>query len=139
MKMTKSQLKVLMKECLSELIEEGAFDKRLSQLTESKFSSMGSSTTGTSATNSGGVNPKIIEAVNTLTMGRKNQKGLFQELLMETALTSLQTQLETASGLLENSVQVDSPNSIKEQQLVNLAGGNPMRWAKAAFGGKQKV
>ena len=136
--MTKSQLKVLMKECLSELIEEGAFDKRLSQLTESKFSSMGSST-ASSATNSGGVNPKIIEAVNTLTMGRKNQKGLFQELLMETALTSLQTQLETASGLLENSVQVDSPNSIKEQQLVNLAGGNPMRWAKAAFGGKQKV
>lgn len=146
MKMTKSQFKVLMKECLTELINEGAFDKKLGQIAEAKMThgSLGNKQPGSlNEINANAkfddINPRILEAVNSITRNKQGQqKTMFQEILMDTALTSLQKQLDGATGLQENSPMSKTEIAAQEAELNVLAGGNPGRWAIAAFSGKQK-
>lgn len=146
MKMTKSQFKTLMKECLSELINEGAFDKKLEQIAESKMTPGGSTPrySGYGSINeetrqSGGINPRILDAINEVTRGKQGaQKNMFRDIMMDTAMTSLQSQLEGAAGLQENVPATRAEIATQEAELSALAGGNPSRWAMAAFGGKQK-
>lgn len=149
MKMTKSQFKLLMKECLSELINEGAFDKKIEQITEGKIRGGHLPQAPKSLNEQGnsfppGVNARIMEAVNIVTAGQQGgRKSMFQEILMDTAMTTLQQQLPaemngSGAGLMENS-PVSTAQSVAEQnQLAALAGGDTSRWALAAFGGKKK-
>lgn len=145
MKMTKSQFKLLMKECLTELINEGAFDKKLEQIAESKMRGghlpLGAKSLNEQGKVPAGVNPKILEAVNIATAGQQGgRKSMFQEILMDTAMTTLQQQLEGvgASGLQDNSPVNPAIQAADEAQLHAISGGNPSRWAAAAFGGKKK-
>lgn len=147
--MTKSQFKVLMKECLTELINEGAFDRKLEQIAEGKMrggyipqapNSLNEQANSLPA----GTNPKIMEAVNIVTMGQQgSRKSMFQEILMDTAMNTLQKQLSGemsggGAGLMENMPVSQMQKAADEQQIAALAGGNPSRWALAAFGGKKK-
>lgn len=149
MRMTKSQFKVLMKECLTELINEGAFDRKLEQIAEGKMrggyipqapNSLNEQANSLPA----GTNPKIMEAVNIVTMGQQgSRKSMFQEILMDTAMNTLQKQLSGemsggGAGLMENMPVSQMQKAADEQQIAALAGGNPSRWALAAFGGKKK-
>lgn len=155
MKMTKSQFKSLMKECLTELINEGAFDAKFQSLAEGQNAgSMKSMLYGnqnpsyrpqqTTPQPQGGVNPKILDAVRNVTSATPSgRKGLFEEILLDTALTTLQNQMSQGDGGFGGGLYNNSPASAEEQavdsaQLAALAGGNPSRWAVAAFGGKKR-
>lgn len=150
MKMTKLQFKVLMKECLTELINEGAFDRKLEQIAESKMRS-GYLPQGSNSLNeqgfsgaSTGANPRLLEAVRMVAGSQPNERrNMFQEILMDTAMTTLQNQLSGevgggGAGLMENVPVSAAARAADEQELTALAGGNPQRWALAAFGGKKK-
>lgn len=150
MKMTKSQFKSLMKECLSELINEGAFDRKLEQIAESKMRS-GHVPQGSNSLNEqgfsgapSGANHRLLEAVRMVAGSQPNERrSMFQEILMDTAMTTLQRQLSGemgggGTGLMENVPVSPSQRAADENELAALAGGNPQRWALAAFGGKKK-
>jgi molybdopterin-biosynthesis enzyme MoeA-like protein len=145
MKMTKSQFKLMMKECLTELINEGAFDKKLEQIAEGKMKGghlpLSSNSLNEQGNLPAGMNPKILEAVNIVTSGQPNgRKSMFQEILMDTAMTTLQKQLEGAgsAGLQDTSPISAAAAAQDEAQLFAISGGNPSRWATAAFAGKKK-
>lgn len=139
-----------MKECLTELINEGAFDRKLEQIAESKIGSghlpQGSNSLneyGNSASMPG-VNDRIKEAVRIVTGAQPGErKSIFQEILMDTAMTTLQKQLSGemgggGAGLMENIPVSAAARAADDRELAALAGGNPQRWAMAAFGGKKK-
>ena len=160
MKMSKIQFKTLMKECLTELINEGAFDKKLEKIAESKMPSHGtgilygnqaaSPSRGGQATYSppqeqAGVNPRLLEAVkNVISKQPPGRKSLFEEILMDTALTTLQKQIGSgdgfgAAGALFNDAPVSQEIIAHDQaQLQAMSGGDPSRWAMAAFGNKKR-
>jgi len=154
-KITKLQFKTLLRECLSELIEEGSFDKKLKQIIESRTPSSDGVTSSVlkeqSAKSNGvspentpeGINPALLAAVNNVTSGMSSQnKSMFKDLMLETAMTTLQKQIagETnmptggALGLLNNGPATPETIVADKKQLAGLAGGDISRWAKTAFG-----
>lgn len=159
MKMSKAQFKTLMKECLTELINEGAFDKKLERIAESKIkmpastSSQGGLLFGNQSPGlprlvseeQPGINPRLLEAVKNVTSAQPaGRKGLFEEIMMDTALTTLQKQIGSgdafgAAGALYNDVPISQEViAHDEAQLKAMAGGDPSRWAMAAFGNKKR-
>lgn len=159
MKMSRSQFKTLMKECLSELINEGAFDKKLEKIAESKFSKPAQiveakspsllygygQQNSTPSENMPNVNPKLLEAVKNVTSAQpKERKGLFEEIMLDTAMTTLQRQLSNGdafgnAGALYNEAPVSGEiAALDEAQLKAMSGGNVSRWALAAFGGNKR-
>lgn len=157
MKMTKSEFKLLMKECLTELINEGAFDKKIEQITEGKVSQAGkgmlfgnghgSAPQSNQGVSPGGLNPKLLEAVRNVTSAQPSgRKGLFEEIMMDTALNTLQKQIGAGDGAfggggagLYNDMPPDPVTQAQDQAELNaLSGGNTSRWAVAAFGGRKK-
>ena len=151
MKMSKQQFKTLMKECLSELINEGAFDKKLQQISESKSIQSPQSTmpTGYNQPNTStvpSINPMILETVRNVTSGGGSmtdpkRRSMFESILIDTAMTTLQNQIangdgQGASGLYNNIPVSKETVAQDDAQLAAMAGGNPSRWAAAAFGGR---
>lgn len=156
MKMSKQQFKTLMKECLSELINEGAFDKKLEQISEAK-KPVGSYPQATMPTghyqpapanttnqSTPVVNPMILERVRNITSGYSMdpaRKSMFESVLIDTAMTTLQNRIANGDGQgcegLYNPIHVSKETVAHDDaQLASLAGGNPSRWAAAAFGGR---
>lgn len=149
MKMTKTQFKLLMKECLTELINEGAFDRKLEQIAEAKMhtGNLPQSSNPLNEQIKGappGINPRILEAVNMVASGQTGaRKNMYAELLLDTAMTTLQKQGASEmggghGGLMETIYTSPSEKIADDNQLNALANGNPGRWAAAAFGGKKK-
>lgn len=155
MKMSKQQFKTLMKECLSELINEGAFDKKLEQISEAKKNTgalqQSTMPTGyyqpsTSTVQNATVSPMIMEAVRNITSGGGSmtdpaRKSMFESILIDTAMTTLQNQIANGDGQgaggLYNPIHVSKETVAQDDaQLAAMAGGNPSRWAAAAFGGR---
>lgn len=151
MKMSKQQFKTLMKECLSELINEGAFDKKLEQISESKnvLNPQSTMPTGYYQPNTStvpGINPMILETVRNVTSGGGSmtdpkRRSMFESILIDTAMTTLQNQIangdgQGASGLYNNVPVSKEAVAQDDAQLAAMAGGNPSRWAAAAFGGR---
>lgn len=157
MKMSKAQFKTLMKECLTELINEGAFDKKLEKIAEGKISSQGKGLLygnqhrplphqqQASTEEQPGINPRLLEAVKNVTSAQPaGRKSLFEEIMMDTAMTTLQKQIGAgdafgAAGALYNDSPV--PQEVQahdEAQLQAMSNGNPSRWAAAAFGNKKR-
>lgn len=162
MKMTRTQFKTLMKECLSELINEGMFDKHLEKLVESKQSggfrtssengmlygnSSGRSNSGTppEKTVTGDINPRLIAAVqNVVSQSPNSKKTMLESIMMDTALHTLQNQLANGDGfgaagaLSQNTPLSQEALAHDTAQLEAMSGGNLSRWAVAAFGGKKR-
>lgn len=141
MKMSKSEFKTLMKECLSELINEGAFDKKLEQIAEAKMKT-GHFTEGVKAQESNSSrdvtqNPSLMNAVKTLSSAKAfgASRQLFEQILMDTAQTTLQKQLREEG--LGGSI-TEEEEKVTSNQLQELSGGDPKRWMRAAFGIKSK-
>lgn len=158
-KMSKQQFKTLMKECLTELINEGAFDRKLSQIAESKMSNVAN---GSPVFNKSilygnqnqpapqpspqvhpSINPKLLEAVRNVTSATPSgRKTMFEEIMLDTAMTTLQNQIAngdaygSAAGLYNDSPISQEVKAHDEAQLNALAGGDASRWAAAAFGNK---
>lgn len=149
MKLSKTEFKGLMKEVLTELINEGAFDKKLGQIAEAKIRTTGGFQHNNpiikeTATHDAAVNARLKEVVSSITNAQPNsRKNLFQEILMDTAMTTLQKQLTVDGGYGSQQMSISMPISegekaIDDSQLQILSSGNVNRWATAAFAGQKK-
>jgi hypothetical protein len=160
MKLTKTEFKTLMKECLSELINEGAFDKKLEKIAESKIQVgvLAASNKKIMSEIKGGlaasseessqlqeINPRLFDAVKAVNAFQpSDRKKLFEEIMLDTAMTTLQKQMANgdgfgnASGLYQNMPVAPETIANDAAQLEALSGGNVSRWALAAFGGNKK-
>lgn len=158
MKMTKSQFKTLMKECLAELINEGMFDKHLTKIVEGKqggYKTNAGTGTGmlygngnppsTSSTGNSEINPRLLQAVsNVVSQTPSGRKSMFEAIMMDTALNTLQNQIANGDGFgAAGTLSQETPMSPEvaahdEAQLHAMSGGNMSRWATAAFGSKKR-
>ncbi len=133
MKLSKSDFKSMLKECLSELINEGAFDNHLGTIVENKIGSSGTS--------------KIsLKEGMTKFDAKEYAKNLTKDMVLprdpRLAAVFMQTAEEMPEKLmLENGIRTKSQIIIDEQkneeQLNMLSGGDVKRWAAAAFGNKK--
>jgi len=159
MKLTRSQFKGLMKECLTELINEGMFDKHLEKLTEGRQAKPSAPVnmlygngnarptppSGLEQGASGEINPRLMQAVqNVVSQTPSGKKSMFEQIMMDTAINTLQKQIAggdgfgSASGLSQEMPIAPEVAAHDNAQLQALAGGNVSRWATAAFGGKKR-
>jgi len=153
MKMSKLQFKSMLKECLSELINEGAFDNKIEQITEGKMRKTGMLSTASIYGNShvnasasdNSIPPHLLQAVRNLSEGSTAlggvSKGMFAELLLDTATHTLQKQIRedrgtSANMLMEGTGVSEEESAADTNQLEMLAGGDISRWAKSAFNKK---
>lgn len=125
MKFSKSQFKSLMKECLSDLITEGAFDKHLEKIVESKVSS--------SKTNV----LSLTEASDRKAFAQK----LIKDMVVPKNNALAAAMLEVAEGLpekmlLEQGHALPQQIKVEENQLDTLSGGDVSKWAHLAFNKK---
>lgn len=141
MKFTKSQFKELMKECLSELIQEGAFDNKLEKIAESKMSMLKEDMSikpNERGLRGGDIlkNPGINTAIDVLSSNSNwANKGLFKEILKDAAQTSLPLQLRE-EGLASFTTPKEEEQA--KVQINALSNGDPGRWARAAFSRKKR-
>lgn len=156
MKMSKLQFKSMLKECLSELINEGAFDSKIEKITEGKLTSFGvgrNSTKPSSSSSFGNlqeqpVNNNLTQTVQGIVQGISvpgMSKEMLAEIFMDTATGTLQKQLRKDKGLQEargmgstEGLLVGEEISPEEEQeddnqLALLSGGGVSRWAKNAM------
>lgn len=136
MKLSKTEFKGMLKECLSELINEGAFDKHLGNIVESKISS-------------GGTNgPITLKEGMTKFDAKEYARNLTKDMILpkdpRLAAAFLQTAEELPNKLmLENGLRNSEQMMIDEQkadlELNALSGGDIKRWAAAAFSGKKNI
>lgn len=123
--MNKSEFKKYLKECVAELISEGAFDNKIEKLVESKIKS------GKIMISENGVGGKpkpSREELTKMLVGNVVSPGSkFADIISQTASERLPEILNEQAA----------PNQIEEvedqEQLNALAGGNMKRWAMAAF------
>lgn len=148
--MSKLQFKSMLKECLSELINEGAFDSKIEQITESKMRNGGVLVEAGGKRSAENLNPSLTphmaQAIKNLSEGSSafGNKSMFAEMLLDTAQNTLQEQLRGERGskgfdpsLLIEGEGISTEEMIQdENQLSMLAGGDISRWAKSAFGKK---
>ena len=151
MKFTKSQFKSLLKECLAELIQEGAFDSKLETIAEAKMAIVKeqarstANDAGMSNTITGGdvgKNVAMMNAIGVLARGTEGKgmwtgkKSLFEEILKDTAQNTLQKQLRE-DGLANFTTPEEK--KMNEMQLEALSGGDPGRWARVVNYGKKRM
>lgn len=158
MKMSKLQFKSMLKECLSELINEGAFDSKIEKITEGKLTSFGvgrnlSNKPSPSSSSFGNlqeqpVNNNLTQTVQGIVQGISvpgMSREMLAEIFMDTATGTLQKQLRKDKGLQEargmgstEGLLVGEEISPEEEQeddnqLALLSGGGVSRWAKNAM------
>jgi hypothetical protein len=164
-RLTKKDLKNLLKECLREImLEEGLIVKtnesskkpqinnnsniplneQKKQLRQKILSMQEDSTTGITGNVIESIdNPMLLENINKLANGAGNgnskQANLFAQLLADTAVTTLQKQNVPGE---HGGVVLESLNAYSEEQqeadLEQLSGlGDMSHWAKVAFSKKQ--
>ena len=144
--MSKLQFKSMLKECLSELINEGAFDNKIEQITESKMKKGGGFANSSPSTKVEEIaNQNLAQTIRNLSEGSNVggvSKGMFAELLMDTATNTLQNQLreeKDANGMFLGGDGISAEQAMTDiNQLEMLAGGDISRWAKSAFSKKPK-
>lgn len=149
MKMSKSEFKTLMKECLAELINEGAFDKKLEQIAESKNANVqpsynryvpqpfvGNSVPQPQNT---GLTEQMKKVINYAVGGTGAKNSIMEEILADTAMTTLQTRMmNEVQGNFDSSLVSPgfskSQNDAELEQLNQLSNGNMSNWKNVIFG-----
>jgi len=165
MKLTKKDLKDLMKECIREVLkEEGVVLKEQvlpkSKTTQPQSLYIGADKTtqktnrnsNTSNTNSGpfskqlpNINPMLSEAVNALSSQFRGKDAVMMaEIFADTALTTLQEQNSghqsfDIDGMGSYTVDNSENPAVNDQSLKSLTGdGDLGRWARVAFANNKK-
>ena len=154
MKLTKGEFRLMIKECIRELITEGAFNQILSEsisgnlLPNSGIVSAQSQQVSRDANQpQSNVNPHLQNIIqNTakmVTAARPQQAGLYAALLEDTAKTTLQKMLlndsQMRSGgnmIVEDNTPV-SAHEVQDLQALSV-GGDMKRWAAIAMGGQKR-
>lgn len=160
MKLNRNQFKKILKECIQELITEGAFSTIKENLQENPTRSAANDFVGhinhqddnvldTSFSSVGQMNPSQrlkelakLTAVHTA-KGDSKQATMMENIFMDTAMTTLQQQLGTESSGGGGVYLGEQANSAVEQhdkmELELLNGGRPNNyWAALAFGRHEK-
>lgn len=156
MKLKKDQFKKILKECILELIGEGAFDKIINESIQTSPKLANASTMNEQANghshpyeNVGQMSPnqrlKEIARMTAMTAagGDSKQAAMLNAIFEDTAMTTLQKQMgavNTGNGNLFIGEQVD-PNveAADRAELEALSGGHGANhWAALAFGGGKK-
>lgn len=153
MKLTKSEFKEMLKECIVELVKEGKLPLTQLFTTENVDShqQQGSQTFRQHNMPSpegnnmyGSQNNRLNEAVKATAMavakGDPKQSKMFESVFMDTALTTLQEKLHSDKALSSGGAggfaglpATPEQREIDQAQLNSFAGKNT--WAKLAFGG----
>jgi hypothetical protein len=152
MKMTKQDLKNLMKECLRELIAEGAFSKALLETNKKQGNGVAQPTgiytlpptnsndgliNNNNNNNEEQINPNLIRTIKAasslITRGDPKQSKIMENILLDTATTTLQKQL-AGEGQGGGIPATPEETRADETQLKMLGAQN---WARLAFNDKQ--
>lgn len=163
MKLTKSDLKAILKECLLELIQEGVLDskpilkknnaadlkeekslfknqieaRRLAQMIaggdSDDIQGMMRSTSQVAPINEARVNNLALE----MAKGDKSKANLYAAIFADTAANTLPQQIvnDVNSGGMPG---MSMTESVSSQEIDSMANGDAQRWAKIAFAGKKK-
>lgn len=138
MKLNRSELKSIIKECLLELVQEGKLSFDSGNLNEIKNPRAETSTPEGSI-----ANPKLQAAIDLTTRavagGNAGKKSIFEAIIADTARTTLQKQLaaaHTGAGTLVESAVSTEERHFDQAQLGQFEAKD--RWALLAFAGKPK-
>ncbi len=154
MKLTKGEFRLMIKECIRELITEGAFNQIL---TESIYSNAGINSGtisgqsqqlyGNTNQQQANINPHLHNIVqNTakmVTTAKPQQAGLYAALLEDTAKTTLQkmllndTQMRSAGNMIVEDNTPVSQHDMRDLQALS-GNGDMKRWAAIAMGGQKR-
>lgn len=154
MKLTKGEFRLMIKECIRELITEGAFNQILSESITGNVLPNSATVTGQNQQFSGNINQQqsnvnphlqniIQNTAKMVTAARPQQAGLYAALLEDTAKTTLQKMLlndsQMRSGgnmIVEDNTPV-SAHEVQDLQALSV-GGDMKRWAAIAMGGQKR-
>lgn len=154
MKLTKGEFRLMIKECIRELITEGAFNQILSESISGNVLPNSATVTGQNQQFSGNINQQqsnvnphlqniIQNTAKMVTAARPQQAGLYAALLEDTAKTTLQKMLlndsQMRSGgnmIVEDNTPV-SAHEVQDLQALSV-GGDMKRWAAIAMGGQKR-
>lgn len=154
MKLTKGEFRLMIKECIRELITEGAFNQILTESISGNVLPNVASVSGqpqqvaiNSSQNQANVNPHLQNIIqNTakmVTAARPQQAGLYAALLEDTAKTTLQkmllndSQMRNAGNMIVEDNTPLSQHEVQDLQALS-AGGDMKRWAAIAMGGQKR-
>ena len=156
MKLTKGEFRLMIKECIRELITEGAFNQILTESISGNVlpnmvgvqnQSQTQTNTGYQSQQQNVVNPHLQNLIqNTakmVTAAKPQQAGLYAALLEDTAKTTLQkmmlndTQMRGSANMIVEDNQPITANEIKDLQALS-GGGDMKRWAAIAMGGQKR-
>lgn len=141
MKLTKGEFKLMIKECIRELVGEGAFNQ---VLTESFPNSRDGSEQSHRRTEQS-INPHLSnlvqQAAKMVTSARPQQADLYASLMEDTAKNTLQKMIMSeghSSGIPKHLISEDN-TPIQKSELKTLealsVGGDMKRWAAIAMKG----
>ena len=154
MKLTKGEFRLMIKECIRELITEGAFNQILSESISGNVLPNSGIVAGQNQQFSGNVNQQqsnvnphlqniIQNTAKMVTAAKPQQAGLYAALLEDTAKTTLQKMLlndsQMRSGgnmIVEDNTPV-SAHEVQDLQALSV-GGDMKRWAAIAMGGQKR-
>lgn len=134
MKFTTSEFKKMLKETLTDLINEGVFDKKFESIVETKIKGMNLES------NSTGAKPSLQKEAIIKELKNKVMQDFAGNPYMN-VLTEISQELPDKMINEKNAeAGLGTPQQIikDEQELKMLSGGNMQRWAQAAFSGRKK-
>jgi hypothetical protein len=160
MKISKSELKSLMKECIREVLQEEKFVSKLQEAisvnkvslpVNKKSTELLTNKTTTVAKKvaeietEDNINPSLSEAVKTLTNSfRGKDADMMRKIFEDTAVTTLQEQLsqpDMSSGMpmnLSEATLGSGVEKVNSEDIKSLAmNGDVSRWAKIALANKK--
>ena len=133
MKLTKSKLKGIVKECLLEILSEGVGAQSINEVVSKKPRRSASKEppgkiTSSSIVENKNFSKKVKDTVSSLT-----EDSIMQEILADTARTTLQEQSQRGSS----SALVDSDQSSAGIDLGDIFGPSEQNWSSLAFAEKK--
>ena len=154
MKLTKGEFRLMIKECIRELITEGAFNQILSESISGNVLPNSGIASGQPQQFLGNVNQQqsnvnphlqniIQNTAKMVTAARPQQAGLYAALLEDTAKTTLQkmllndSQMRTGGNMIVEDNTPVSAHEVQDLQALSV-GGDMKRWAAIAMGGQKR-
>jgi hypothetical protein len=140
MKLKRDEFKVMLKECILELVQEG---KIFQNGQRPAFGGPSAHQVADEYDGESPQNTRLNEAVRMTTQlvskGDPKKAALFESIIADTARTTLQKQLTdqlSGGGMLTGGAALPEEREFDKQQLGMFAANN--RWATLAFGSKPK-
>lgn len=144
MKLKRDEFKTMLKECILELVQEGKIFQGGQQpgvrtVPSSKLNEVVESLESNDVTPNTRLNEAVRLTTHLVTKGDPKKAALFQNIIADTAKTTLQKQLAnqmTGGGALMEGAVLPEEKAFDQAQLGLFAANE--RWAQLAFAGTNK-